>query len=75
MRHVRRWRADDGSAALEVATMGFILLVPLVYLVVVIGAIQSAALAAEGAARQAARVVTLSTTDAAARDAAERAVG
>jgi Flp pilus assembly protein TadG len=74
MRHVRRWRADDGSAALEVATMGFILLVPLVYLVVVIGAIQSAALAAEGAARQAARVVTLSTTDAAARDAAERAV-
>lgn len=54
--------------------MGFILLVPLVYLIVVVGAIQSAALAAEGAARQAARVVSTSTSEAAARDAAERAV-
>lgn len=54
--------------------MGFILLVPLVYLVAVIGAIQSAALAAEGAARQAARVVSTSTSETAARDSATRAV-
>src|ERR1019366_4297860 len=47
---------DEGSAALEFITAGFLLLVPLVYLVLAMSAIQGGALAVEGAARQAARV-------------------
>jgi hypothetical protein len=52
----RRWTEDDGSASLEFVTAGLILLLPLVYLVLTMAAIQGAALAAEGAARQAVRV-------------------
>lgn len=47
---------DDGSAALEFITAGVLLLVPLVYLVLAVAAIQGGALSVEGAARQAARV-------------------
>ncbi|HSP76545.1 MAG TPA: hypothetical protein VLO31_10065, partial [Cryobacterium sp.] len=57
----RRWRAwadraERGSASLEFITAGLILLVPLVYLVLAMAALQGGALAVEGAARQAARV-------------------
>jgi hypothetical protein len=52
----RRWTADDGSASLEFITAGILLLVPLVYLVSALSVLQGAAFAAEGAARQAARV-------------------
>ncbi|WP_394552484.1 TadE family protein [Agromyces sp. MMS24-JH15] len=53
--------ADDrGSASLEFLTVGLILLVPLVYLVLAIGAIQAGSLAVEGAARHAARVAVRS---------------
>jgi hypothetical protein len=45
-----------GSASLEFLTAGFLLLVPLVYLVVTLSVVQAGALAVEGAARQAARV-------------------
>lgn len=49
--------ADDaGSASLEFITAGMLLLIPLVYLIVTLATIQSAALATEGAARHAARV-------------------
>jgi hypothetical protein len=48
--------SENGSASLEFLTGGLILLVPLVYLVVALSAIQGGALAVEGAARQAARV-------------------
>jgi Flp pilus assembly protein TadG len=48
--------AERGSASLEFLTAGLILLIPLVYLIVAMSAIQGAALAVEGAARQAARV-------------------
>ena len=51
-----RFAKDDGSASLEFITAGMLLLIPLVYLVVALGAIQGATLATEGAARQAARV-------------------
>ena len=51
-----------------------ILLVPLVYLVLALSALQSGALAAEGAARQAARVFVLAPDESAARDRAQRAV-
>lgn len=52
----RRLGSDHGTAALEFVTAGLILLVPTVYLVVALAAIQGAELAAAGAARQAARV-------------------
>ncbi|TAM68612.1 MAG: hypothetical protein EPN48_11505 [Microbacteriaceae bacterium] len=47
---------EEGSSSLEFITMGLLLLVPLVYLVLAVASIQGAALAVEGAARQAARV-------------------
>jgi hypothetical protein len=50
-------RGDGGSAVVEVLVLGVLLLVPLVYLVVVVGRVQAAAFAAEGGAREAARVV------------------
>lgn len=82
MRRWKRWNdrgdasfADDaGSASLEFITAGLILLVPLVYLVLAMSAIQAGALAAEGAARQAARVFVQSESVAAAHANAGRAV-
>jgi hypothetical protein len=47
---------EEGSAALEFVTAGLLLLVPLVYLILTLSAVQAGALAVEGAARQAARV-------------------
>jgi hypothetical protein len=56
-RRVRRMKAaDDGSAVVEFVTLGVLLLVPVIYLVVTLGRVQAAAFAAEGAAREAARV-------------------
>jgi len=58
---------DDGSAALEFITVGVILLVPLVYLIIALGAIQEQTLGVEAAARQVARVMaTTSDPEAAA---------
>jgi Flp pilus assembly protein TadG len=58
MRRWRRWaRDDEGSAALEFITIGVILLVPLAYLVLTLGAVQESLLGAEAAARHTARVV------------------
>lgn len=57
-----RWRGwwplrdDDGSASLEFLGAGLLLLVPLIYLVITVQAIQSASLATAAAARQSARV-------------------
>ncbi|HEX4058856.1 MAG TPA: hypothetical protein VHX87_11140 [Galbitalea sp.] len=50
------WRDDRGSAALEFITAGFVLLIPLIYLILAMAAIQAGALSVEGASRQAARV-------------------
>jgi hypothetical protein len=47
---------DRGSASVEFLTAAVLLLVPIVYLVIVVATVQSAALAIEGAARQGARV-------------------
>ncbi|WP_029150945.1 hypothetical protein [Microbacterium indicum] len=57
----RPWDDDDGSASLEFLTAGVLLLVPLVYLVVALGEVQNAALAAEAAARFVARALTTHT--------------
>ncbi|MDH6533315.1 hypothetical protein M2119_001552 [Aurantimicrobium minutum] len=59
MRFKKFWdntRSEEGSAALEFITAGMLLLVPVVYLVLAISAVQGATLATEGAARHAARV-------------------
>lgn len=58
MHRRRAWVRDDvGSAALEFITVGVILLVPLVYLVIVLGAIQQQAFGVEAAARHTARAI------------------
>ena len=60
MRRSRSWGTnDEGSAALEFITVGIILLVPLVYLVIVLGAIQEQTLGAEAAARHTARAIAM----------------
>lgn len=62
MHRKRAWATnDDGSAALEFITVGVILLVPLVYLVIVLGVIQEQSLGAEAAARHTARVIALAS--------------
>jgi hypothetical protein len=70
----KRWTDDEGSAALEFVTVGMILLLPLVYLVLVVAAVQAGALAVEGAARQAARVFVQSADPGSAQAAAITAV-
>lgn len=63
---------DAGSAALEFILVGLILLVPIVYLIVALGAIQEQALGVEAGARHLARTIA-SADDAASADAsAER---
>ena len=69
-----RWTDDRGSSSLEFVTVGLVLMVPLVYLVVAMAAIQGAALAIEGAARQAARVFVLAPDLAQAEASAIRAL-
>ena len=65
---------EDGAASLEFITAGMILLVPFVYLILTLSAIQSGSFAVEGAARQAARVYVAAADEATARNAAERAI-
>ena len=65
---------ESGSAALEFVTAGLILLLPMVYLVLVMAALQAGALAVEGAARQAARVFVQAETGVDAEAAAARAI-
>ena len=67
--------ADDaGSASLEFITVGVLLLVPLVYLVLAVSALQAASLGLEGAARQASRVYVQAEDVASAEAAANRAI-
>ncbi|QEO10462.1 hypothetical protein [Protaetiibacter larvae] len=85
MRRARRWterlhplaeraRGEEGSASLEFITTGLLLLVPLVYLVLTVSALQAASLGVEGAARQATRVFVQAGTLPEAQAAAERAI-
>jgi len=69
-----RLSSDEGSASLEFITAGMILLVPIVYLVLVMSAVQSAALAVEGASRQGARVFVQGDDASSASRSAERAI-
>jgi len=77
MRSSRPWTdpaAESGSASIEFIGVGLLLLVPLVYLVLTLSALQSAALAVDGAARQATRIFVQGETLADARSAASRAI-
>jgi hypothetical protein len=65
---------DAGSASLEFIVAGLLLLVPLVYLVLTMSAVQAASLAVEGAARQASRVFVQAGSIGEARAAAGRAI-
>ena len=70
-----RWIPDErGSASLEFLTAGTLLLVPMVYLIVALSALQSGVLAVEAAARQASRTYVEAGTVAEATQRAERAV-
>lgn len=71
---LRATAGERGSASLEFLTVGIILLVPLVYLVLALAAIQAGALGVEGAARQAARVAVAATAEAESDAAVARAV-
>lgn len=66
--------SETGSASLEFITAGLLLLVPIVYLVLALSAVQAATLAVDGAARQATRVFVQSDTVADARAAAAQAI-
>ncbi|OAN37433.1 TadE family protein [Microbacterium sp. H83] len=65
---------DDGSAALEFITVGVILLVPLVYLIIALGAIQEQVLGVEAAARHTLRAVALAPDAAAAASASDAVI-
>ena len=57
MPRARTWTDDDGSASLEFLTVGVLLLVPIAYLVIALGAIQNASLGVEASARFVARSI------------------
>ncbi|MDQ2757179.1 MAG: pilus assembly protein [Actinomycetota bacterium] len=61
---LRLGAADDGRAIVEFIFVGVLLLVPLVYLVMVVGQLQAASFAVSAAAREAGRAFTTSTTEA-----------
>lgn len=67
-------RTDEGSASLEFITAGMLLLVPVVYLVMAVSAVQGATLATEGAARHAARVYVQAANQSVASSQAQQAV-
>ena len=55
---------DEGSAIVEFLGVALLLLVPVVYLVLVLGQLQAAAFAVEGAARQGARALVAADDEA-----------
>jgi hypothetical protein len=74
MRRLKNSSDDAGSASLEFIVTGMILLLPIVYLVLTMAAIQAGALAVEGAARQAVRVFVQARTEDEAEARAARAI-
>jgi hypothetical protein len=62
---------DHGSAALEFILVGVLLLVPIVYLILALGAIQEQTLGAESGARHIARALAQAPDEAVARERAD----
>jgi len=66
-----RWRnvlrrnasLDAGSAVIEFVALGLLLLLPVAYLVLILGRVQAASFAADGAAREAARAFVTANSD------------
>ena len=73
-RVIRAARDERGSASLEFVTVGLLLLVPIVYLVLALSALESTSFGVEGAVRQAARVFVQSESEGAAESAARTAI-
>ncbi len=65
---------DGGSAVVEFVALGLLLLLPVVYLVLVLGRVQAASYASQGAARTAARAVVVAADEATGRRTAVAAV-
>lgn len=65
---------EQGSAIVEFVFLAVLLMVPVAYLILTVGALQGGAYAVEGAAEQAAKVFVIQSDDSAARQAAETAV-
>ncbi|MBA8817365.1 hypothetical protein FHX48_002464 [Microbacterium halimionae] len=63
---------DSGSASVEYLVVGMLLLVPLVYLIVALGTIQSHAMGTAAAARYVARTIATAESEATASAATER---
>ncbi|HZK05803.1 MAG TPA: hypothetical protein VFC82_08135 [Actinomycetaceae bacterium] len=71
---LRRLQDEDGSAVIEFLGLAFVLLIPLVYLVIAFFQIQGAAFAAEGAARDAGRLMAAGRDELVGRQAAAMAI-
>jgi Flp pilus assembly protein TadG len=71
---VRRARDDRGSGLVELAWLALILIVPLVYVVLTVFAVQRGAFATDAAARAAGRAYALAPSDAAGEVRARSAV-
>lgn len=63
-------RDEDGSALIEFLTLTLVLFVPIVYLVIAFFQVQGASFAAEGAARDAGRILATAVDERAGREAA-----
>jgi hypothetical protein len=70
---MRRLRKDAGSAVVEFCFLSVLMLVPLVYLVAVLGRVQAAAFAAQTAAREAGRAFVSAPDDESAAQLAQSA--
>lgn len=55
---------EEGSAAIEFVALGLLLMLPVAYLVLILGRVQAASFAADGAAREAARAFITAANDA-----------
>lgn len=69
----RLGRRDDGRAIVEFVFLGVLLLVPMIYLVIVLARVQSAAFAVSTASREAGRAFTTAADDRSARSRAQAA--
>ena len=74
-RAIRTAHAEEGSAIVEFLGAALLLLVPVVYLVLVLGRLQAAAFAVDGAAREAARAMVTAADAAQAEARAVAAIG
>ncbi|MGY4645693.1 pilus assembly protein [Cellulomonas sp. URHB0016] len=72
---VRAGDGEEGNGILEFLGLSVVLLVPIVYLTLVLGRVQAATFAAEGAAREAARTYVTSDSEAVGAQRAVASVG